>query len=296
MTRIYAGVVVALVVAGLLGLATADTNVKSHRRAHRSITEGMACSNCHTPAGWHIAGVSSGSGFDHAKTGFPLSGRHKSVACTQCHQADRNTQRACVSCHTDTHQGRLGRQCDSCHSANSWQDTNAVALHRDTRLPLTGMHVLADCTQCHRRTAERQWSAAPSQCFACHVGEYFSQDTHPRHRGTGTQAPFPRDCSQCHQAMAWSPAYIDPTTITQNVMASTGLISKRQHNRVFTISSGPHRRARCGDCHVSQTVPKLVECVGCHAHNPVKIRKQHREPVSRAATACLACHPGGARR
>ena len=56
-------------------------------RQHRSsVTEGMDCSACHTPDSWKsVSQSSSRSGFDHARTGFPLTQRHASVPCAGCH-------------------------------------------------------------------------------------------------------------------------------------------------------------------------------------------------------------------
>lgn len=298
-------VVAAMVVlAGIVtaGLVTAKDPGKGRvgkkaRDRHASVTEGLDCGNCHTPAGWTMAGKSSGTGFDHSRTGFPLTGRHKGAACNQCHDGERQVKRQCTSCHQDPHQARLSQQCDSCHSSRRWTNTQPFDIHRKTRFPLTGMHALADCTECHRRTGERQWTTVPSDCFACHASEYLDPTVHPSHRGTATSSPFPRDCSLCHRASNWSPAFADPTMLGQSVAPLvSGLGAPDNHDLYFRISSGPHRQARCASCHVSSRSPRLVQCVGCHAHNPVKLRSQHRRRVSTNGASCLGCHPGGTAR
>ena len=261
-----------------------------------SITRGLDCSACHTTKSWDLlGGVPSGeSGFDHARTGFPLSGRHRHAACTDCHTGERKVTRDCNGCHHDAHQRRLGQACDSCHSSRGWQGVDAIARHRLTRLPLTGMHALADCSECHRRTTERERSV-PADCFACHAQDYRSPNVHPRHTGVPgdpSQAPFPRDCAQCHRPTGWSPAVISKSA---SFALGQGLTSRRAHDVRFPISFGKHRSAGCGGCHESLSRPRIVRCDGCHAHSAARIKRQHRR-VHGAQGSCLGCHPGGARR
>jgi hypothetical protein len=66
------------------------------------------------------------------------------------------------------------------------------------------------------------------------------------------------------------------------------------HDLFFTISTGKHRAAECESCHSDSRRPKVVRCDSCHQGSA--LRKQHQQPVSHVAAACLACHPrGGAR-
>ena len=78
-----------LVVVAVMGVAVAAPgDGKRQRRAdrHRALTEGIDCSACHTPHGWKQLGEGAGSGgFDHARTGFPLTGQHVRTACIDCH-------------------------------------------------------------------------------------------------------------------------------------------------------------------------------------------------------------------
>jgi hypothetical protein len=281
-------------VAGLsIAVATVGGSLAgAQRRGHdQSITEGIECGACHTPEGWRVSGsVSGDTGFDHARTGFPLSGRHRAVPCTGCHVPGQETTRECASCHEDFHQGRLGRACDRCHSAISWQRTQPIELHRLTRLPLTGMHVLAQCTDCHLSGNERVYSAAPAECYACHSTEYHRIDVHPTHDGSAGDPPFSRDCSLCHRANAWSPAVVDPTVLPR----SSGLTAPSNHDIRFPVSFGPHRGASCESCHVSLDVPRAVACTGCHEHSPLRLRALHRGTTfTLDGGACLSCHAGG---
>lgn len=263
--------------------------------AHSSITDDLPCSACHTPEGWRIQGAGGGEGgFDHARTGFPLSGRHRQVGCTECHAPRRQVRRDCVSCHQDQHQGRLGQRCVRCHSSVSWTDTRAIEIHRLTRLPLTGMHAIAACADCHRRTEDRAYSAIPAECISCHDAEYRRPDVHPNHLGSPTSAPFPRDCSQCHRATAWSPAFVvDPTMLGSSSAPLTQAAGPR-HELRFPISRGSHMGAACESCHEDLRTPSAIRCTGCHVHNPIRVMTQHT--TVRPGTdgrGCLGCHPGG---
>jgi hypothetical protein len=201
-------------------------------------------------------------------------------------------KRACASCHEDFHRGRLLQTCDACHSPAGWKLTRPLELHRSTRFPLTGMHVLADCTECHQRTSENRWTDAPVECFACHEKDY-RRASFPSHVGTATTPPLPRDCSMCHRALSWVPA-----TVPASLSGGVGGILRTApplHAVRFPIA-GSHRMASCDDCHTSTAVPRATRCIGCHAHDPVTVMRQHRQPVATDGAACLSCHPGGARR
>ncbi len=282
-------------VAAALGFAAPGLGVAAPKPlpAHRgSVTEGLDCSACHTPASWKTVGAASGqSGFDHSRTGFPLTQRHVTVPCAGCHRSDQQITRQCSGCHADAHLGELGASCDNCHSAATWYQTEAFARHRQTRLPLTGMHALVECRDCHQRTADRAWTASAADCFACHADDYRRPDIHPLHVGVPgdpEQPPFSRDCAQCHRATGWLPVFVD----TGLVSIGLALTSARAHDRLFPLSHGPHRGADCSSCHLSPATPRAVRCNGCHAHAEFKLREQHRD-VAAFGAACLVCHPGG---
>jgi hypothetical protein len=69
----------------------------------------------------------------------------------------------------------------------------------------------------------------------------------------------------------------------------------RSHDLRFPISFGKHRGAGCSSCHVSLARPQIVRCDGCHAHSPLRLKRQHRR-LTAAIGSCLGCHPGGAAR
>lgn len=271
---------------------------------HRaSITQDLDCSNCHTQTSWRMdRGVSAGQGgFDHARTGFPLNGRHRDAGCVDCHRSERSASRECVSCHSDAHQRQLGQACDRCHTATSWSDVSGIRLHRATRLPLSGMHVLAACSECHVRTSESSWRGVPADCYACHAGDYARTDIHPLHRGVpgdASKPALPKNCAGCHRTTSWTPAF---APLAFRFRAAPGVASQSQglgrfqHDAVFPLSFGKHRRVPCADCHLDEQAPRLVLCTGCHAHDSARLATQHRK-LGAVGAACLLCHPGGSAR
>ncbi len=60
--------------------------------------------------------------FDHNKTAFPLTGKHKTVACENCHKTTlKDTPHQCIDCHKkdDVHRGRRPK-CENCHVTTNW--------------------------------------------------------------------------------------------------------------------------------------------------------------------------------
>ena len=318
------GMVAVSIAPGGVARARPRGNGASAQSPHgTSITEGMQCSACHSQTTWAMSGEGAGqSDFDHATTGFPLSGRHRTADCGDCHRGDRAITRQCTGCHEDAHQRTLGQSCDRCHSAVDWADVAAIDLHRSTRLPLTGMHVLAACSECHVRASDNVWRGVPSDCYACHSGDYNREDIHPLHRGVPsdpTKPALPKNCAGCHGSTSFSPARTplgfvfrsaEGLLADRRVPVRSGpwfapnagprggerpSLSRRSHDFVFPITFGKHRAAQCADCHASERVPRVVTCTGCHAHEPMRLARQHRG-VGRIGSGCLHCHPGGVRR
>jgi hypothetical protein len=264
-------------------------------------SDAVPCSACHSTTAWRSTdGVGGGGGatlkFDHSTTGFPLTGQHTHASCVSCHSSNRPIKRECASCHEDFHRGRLGQGCDKCHVPAGWRVTRPLEIHRRTRFPLTGMHVLADCTQCHLRASEQRFTDAPIGCYGCHQQDYRRPGIFPVHVGSATAAPLPRDCSLCHKALAWVPA-----SVPANLVGSIGSPLQTQaappnHDVRFPIGFGSHRTATCSDCHTSLAVPRAVRCIGCHAHDPVLLLQEHKQPIATGGASCLGCHPGGVRR
>ena len=113
-----------------------------------TVFEQNACSDCHqnldadfmqthlaaygeTCLACHDGLETYNANFDHAQTGFPLTGKHTEENCAACHQNARsladfeNTPEDCVGCHQkdDAHQGRYGTNCAVCHTPDNWEAT-----------------------------------------------------------------------------------------------------------------------------------------------------------------------------
>ncbi len=170
----------------------------------------MPCNTCHTTADWKV--IQEKIKFDHARTGFPLRGRHTAVGCRDCH-ADlkfANTPNKCQDCHADLHRRKNGAECELCHNSNGWQvSIHNINEHQD-RFPLIGAHAVADCYSCHKVGTVGQFNrfGLSTECISCHAKE-FAKATTPNHRAGG----FSTDCRQCHMSMdSWNGAVFTPTT------------------------------------------------------------------------------------
>lgn len=83
---------------------------------------GPDCAQCHNPNGWELWR------FNHDRqTDFPLTGAHRQLTCHLCHRESQAGQKislssTCYACHAndDEHQGSFGRQCDKCHTTESF--------------------------------------------------------------------------------------------------------------------------------------------------------------------------------
>lgn len=137
-----------------------------------------ACGDCHSTALWDLAE------FDHAGTGFPLDGAHRTAECASCHvpetlpdgrvrQPFRGLDATCASCHETPHRDQFdGRSCASCHDTVRF--TVEAFDHERTAFPLAGAHQAVACASCH--TPERtpdgsafvRFRPLPTTCAGCH--------------------------------------------------------------------------------------------------------------------------------
>jgi hypothetical protein len=288
---------VVVVAVAVIGAAPSDRrdavagDAAAERSTHGGFTDDLDCSACHTADGWGLAVGAGQSGFDHDRTGFPLRGAHVQSECAGCHKGKGTPATTCDGCHRDSHQGKVEGECVECHTATGWDDTETLARHRQSRMPLTGRHALLDCEGCHQRQDEGTWSELPTDCYACHATDYRS-DIHPDHDGDPAdpaQEPFSRECGRCHRTSGWTPAVIDPETIARRIDPAAG------HDEVFVLTSGAHADAACDACHVDARKNRRVRCDGCHTRRSVRAQHAGKRP-GRDAASCLRCHPRGAAR
>lgn len=143
---------------------------------------GRECARCHVTENWNKVVV------DHNRTAFPLLGQHRLVECKACH-ADRLFQGApktCIGCHAkdDTHRGRMGRACETCHNSRDWMLWQ-FDHENETRFALAGAHEKIKCESCHKTSREGS-IALPLVCGSCHSGD----DIH--------NGAFGNRCERCH--------------------------------------------------------------------------------------------------
>jgi len=118
---------------------------------------GKSCERCHVPDTW------SAVTFDHLETGVELTGKHKTIQCTSCHQSDEkiNTQKKvfftgltteCISCHADQHNRQFEKEgittCSDCHNTDQWKPS--IFDHNTARFKLDGAHINVECQKCHK--------------------------------------------------------------------------------------------------------------------------------------------------
>jgi hypothetical protein len=242
------------------------------------------CGACHGAEGWERVT------FDHARTGFPLDGAHRSGACRGCHaESDfkRPVPRACVACHRDVHAGRLGTRCANCHDAVAWKEPSfGPEAHRRTDFPLDGRHAVIPCEECHGDRRDRGYSRVTRRCAECHQWDLARAAAGVLdHSAFGPSA----DCRACHGVWRFSPAYF------------------AGHDACFPIRSGTHSGIRCSTCHTSSLSGALAagtcgaatgtfDCNQCHT---CASRAGQHAGVNTFSTrctppvACFACHPSG---
>jgi len=155
--------------------------------------------------GWRAKGASGEQKFRSRDDRVPLTGAHIHTPCVGCHMPPKPSSALALRV-TMTPTAAASCVVRHLHTPAGWRVARPLEMHRMTRFPLTGMHVLADCSQCHLRASEQRWTDAPVDCYACHQKDYRRPDIFPVHQGTATSDPLPRDCSLCHRAIAWVPA------------------------------------------------------------------------------------------
>ncbi|MFI5253007.1 MAG: hypothetical protein ACHQQQ_11320 [Bacteroidota bacterium] len=202
------------------------------------------CTTCHSTLAWTPAT------FDHNTTHFPLTGKHTTLTCQQCH-ANGNYQLTytdCYQCHSSQYQnatdpnhvaGNFSHDCSPCHNTNSWSD--GTFNHTTTGFALVGQHALITCQSCH---VNNNYSLLSADCNQCHNASYTTA-TNPNHVARN----FSLNCSSCHTSTAWSPASFD-------------------HNTTHFPLTGAHPAVACLSCHVGGNYNIVyTDCYQCHSSN-----------------------------
>ncbi len=153
--------------------------------------KGAPCYNCHPEHRGAAASLTvlNGTGFDHSRTAFPLTGAHLAVACTRCHANNVfvGTPQDCLSCHgePDYHAGLLGTDCAGCHNTAGWTPARFAATHS---FPLNHGFAQGSCRTCHPSYL------GTYTCYGCH--EHKQATIEQRHQEEGIANLH--DCARCH--------------------------------------------------------------------------------------------------
>jgi hypothetical protein len=268
---------------------------------HGQLGDACRCERCHSehhgddaplipPHAFTRAGVADVAQYDHRHVGFTLTGAHRALSCTRCHEhADDvappaggrflGLSQRCTSCHVDHHEAAFGGDCGSCHGQElPWSQAPGFA---HERLPLTGAHAKVACATCHAAgsahdvAAERRGTVPPRACAQCHA------DPHGGRAGgelAALRLPASGDCARCHDATAWSAARPSP----------------EQHAACGYPLHGPHAAAACAACHGdrdmaprwTEQAPAANDCAACHGHS-------HTAALLATARGCSECHMDG---
>ena len=235
--------------------------------SHVKVGFPQTCAMCHNTTDWTQVT------FDHAAaTGYPLTGAHANLSCTQCHLNGNfnNTSAACSSCHMKDYNGTTNpnhvaagfpTDCSVCHNTTSW--AGATFNHANTGFPLTGAHANLACAACH---VNNNFNNLPTACSSCHLAAY-NGTTDPNHVAAG----FNTTCETCHNTTTW-------TTSTWS------------HNSTGFPLTGAHVNASCNACHVNNNFNlSSAACASCH----MKDYNSATDPNHVAAgfpTDCSMCH------
>jgi hypothetical protein len=258
-----------------IGFATALLTQNPHSPALK-----IDCASCHSPEGWAIASKNWNNGtlvnpnsenpFSHSQTDFPLTGRHGTIDCRDCHETlvFQNAQPSCISCHTDLHQMTVGDDCARCHSTQHWLVDNITQLHVDNGFPLLGNHAIADCRDCHTSETDLRFDRIGNECFECHLDEY-QATTSPDH----TAAGFSTDCIICHD------------------VAGTGwLWTAGGANHLFFPLTGGHQINDCTQCHTNGNFTNTpTDCFACHQDDYAATANPNHQSAG-FPTDCSLCH------
>lgn len=274
-----------------LGLEARCGSCHASDDPHDAQFRGKDCGACHGETRWEEA-----ARFDHDRSEYPLTGRHRRVECGGCHREVEGVTRfagvafgTCAACHGDVHRGGQGSGCATCHTTTGWRafaggfDTSRFD-HRRTTFPLSAAHARVACDACHRQPARSdaiirirfaQRSSAsrfPSilvrDCRSCHVSA---------HPGSEADRAAGADCAACHGEDGWSPA----------------AFGMREHEATRFPLDGAHMLATCDRCHAPASRGRLefrrpdIGCEACHA-----VVNPHGRAYADGAgrTDCARCH------
>jgi hypothetical protein len=275
--------------------------------------EKSKCETCHLEhQGRDFAIVDWGDkgkkGFDHARTGFVLNGKHAKADCAKCHESrlikDEVMKKwladpqhkgretfigvgvVCASCHFDEHRGQLAPQeCKACHEETDWKKVTKFN-HDRSNYPLTGAHAKVECLKCHAR--ELGEAPAPA-LFPKPVNEVFSRFKPVAHDSCLNchkdphESRFGTRCTDCHVTASWKEIHQAGST--------GGRADRKFHETTRYPLRGAHENVSCDACHGTGKRKifknmQFANCIDCHAD-------AHQGQLGKYGskeTDCTRCH------
>lgn len=234
-----------------------------HRDPHAGRL-GTDCQRCHGVERWPEVDLRQ---FDHGRTRFALTGKHRDATCDGCHGTPARWTgiefSTCDRCHDDPHDGEFApKACTACHDTEGWDRAAAKMRTQHPGLSLRAGHAKVACQRCHDRGNDR----APSRgaaCAGCH---------RPVH-----EARFGERCERCHGGIRW--------------LGLADEVGRKAHASTAYPLTGRHATVACARCHpkdrpAAARYRELVfdRCAACHAD-------QHAgQFADRAAGECAGCH------
>ena len=256
-----------------IGCHQTDFNNANSPVPHRGFP--TTCEQCHDTLHW------TDGKFDHAGTGFPLTGSHTVPprACTDCHVNNNYhlTSTLCITCHqTDfnnanspvPHTG-FPTTCELCHDTIHW--TDATFNHNNTPFPLTGSHTVPPraCVDCH---VNNNYTTLPTACIGCHQTDY-NNTTNPGHKAQPQF--FPTTCQNCHSTTNWLNASFNHAQYTP-----------------FPITHG-NANGVCSTCHTNSNDYSVFQCTNCHTKSQTDGNHQGVNGYVYNSVNCYQCHRSG---
>jgi hypothetical protein len=273
-----------------------------HQDPHDAAVPRADCAACHTVSGF---APSTFTVAQHARTSYPLDGRHVATRCIACHVpvaaapgTGRRPARAarlalgaptCASCHADAHGRELAGRvtdatCESCHTTGGFApSTYTAAAHARLAVSLEGRHGQVPCAACHGpqrpglpalvvpkgRTAKATLRVPEVTCAGCHVDPHRG-----KYEATGSRA-VATGCPACHDVTRWRPA---TTTVAQHASLGWAL-------------EGGHRAVPCVACHQEMSGRPATATLRLAARGVAELPFPARQD-----TRCASCHdtPHGA--
>ncbi len=229
---------------------------------HRDVHEnkfGQNCTQCHSELSFHqIRGMKN---FNHSRTGYPLEGKHRYVACSSCHKTGygKNLRyKRCSDCHTDYHKKQFVTaertpDCAECHSIQGFdRSTFTIEMHNESSFKLSGAHLATPCFSCHKKNNKWSFREIGINCNDCH------QNIHEAALDRKYD-PEPA-CVSCHNVNRWSAIAFD-------------------HSKTGFSLEGSHQKQSCRSCHF-KAGEKTAQG---ELAQPVQI-------FSQLSSNCLECH------